>query len=245
VEIDKSHLFVALPANPMRRIERFIYDLAWGIAHGIFPPSFELSNIGSSYDYWKVGQGDTLELSHYLETVWEKHTPPLVMLIALDFMKPAFTSQSFTLTDKAYHLLETRPKAPRIFISYRHKESTALALLVEARLKLAGDADVFLDKNILGGEEWEALLKKRIFECEYMVCLVGRTAFEPKSWMLKEIDLAKSWDKIIIPVMHNSQTLGDLPPEINRQGIEILAEIPIEYEKGVNFVLNAVGYATY
>ena len=108
------------------------------------------------------------------------------------------------LTRQAFDLLNQ--KLPYdVFISYRRSDSSALALLVQARLKEFGLVP-FIDMANRAGDKWKDSLHERVRKCDYFVLLVGKNTL--KSDMTREeIDWAIGHRKMIIPLWHNKFSL--------------------------------------
>lgn len=189
----------------------------------------------------------------------EVPAPSFGLMAALGYLQvlPQETnSQTVTwlITREAFALLKQPFLPARIFISYRRRESSAFALLLEARLRLAGvDAEgIFLDKDITLGELWEQRLERELTQADYVVCLIGPTTLDEGSWVLHEIETVKRLRPRtpIIPVCHNGARLSSLPaPLASSNGYEIgkpaAEETALDYEMAVSYVLNALGYRTY
>ena len=60
----------------------------------------------------------------------------------------------YMITEKALRLADAPAVPPNVFISYKRSESSAFALLLEARIKYETNARPFLDKDIEPGEAW-------------------------------------------------------------------------------------------
>ena len=104
------------------------------------------------------------------------------------------------LTDKALVLVdETEPY--NIFISYKRSESSALALLVLARLK-EHDLEPFVDMALEAGGIWHADLKQKIEENDYFIVLLGKDTLSSEI-TVKEICWAIDSNRTIIPIWHN------------------------------------------
>lgn len=182
------------------------------------------------------------------------------LLISLGYLEhvPAPQQNSmiatYRLTRAAFELLK-EPVAPaRVFISYRRRESSAFALLIEARLRASGvpSQGIFIDKNMTGGERWEARIYREIEQADYFLCLVGPSTLVEDSWVKREIELLREVrpQAIAIPICHNGTRLSQLPPTLSKSnGYEIGKphdeETALDYEMATNFVLNALGYKTW
>jgi len=139
-----------------------------------------------------------------------------------------------------------QPASPQeVFISYKHDQSSAFALLVEARLRLAGNQNPFLDKSINAGDEWEPLLEKKVQESKFLVCVIGEKTLESE-WVKKEIGWAEEAGATIISIWHGCDIDENTLPALKaRHRIKVMAENATEYEVAISKMLNAMGYATY
>ena len=88
-----------------------------------------------------------------------------------------------------------------VFISYRRLDSSALSLLVLARLK-EYDLVPFVDMALEAGGSWHADLEERIKGCDYFIVLIGEdTLASPMT--LQEISWALDAERTIIPIWHS------------------------------------------
>jgi len=140
-----------------------------------------------------------------------------------------------------------RSSPPSVFISYKQDQSSALALLIEARLKLQdSNINVFIDKLLQPGDDWEQRLEETVRQSRYFICLVGKNTLESET-VQKEIQWAHDAGCIIISICHNSYTIdGNLPIELKgKQAIIIAQESAKHYESAISDLLNGLGYSTY
>ncbi len=243
ITLQDTPLANPLPSDELRRAERFARDLAWGVVNHHWEPRIPVAESADGVTWMVIGKNRPL-FSAYKQQIWGGELPHPSMMSALGYL--AGIGKSYELTGYSYELLRKQDQPPKTFISYRHGESSAFALLLEARLRIAGEPNPFVDKNILGGEEWEPLLRERIADCDFFVALMGLTAFDEGSWVLRELEWAQEAGKVIIPIFHNGQTVNSCPDEVKRhQGTTVQPESAAEYEAAVNFILNALGYGTY
>jgi hypothetical protein len=128
------------------------------------------------------------------------------MLLGRGFLVKTGNRSFPELTEKAYYLLEeTEPY--NIFISYKRSESSALALLVLARLK-EHSLVPFVDMALEAGGNWHADLEERIKENDYFIILLGKdTLSSPMT--VKEIEWALEYERTIIPIWHSGFDIGD------------------------------------
>jgi len=110
------------------------------------------------------------------------------------------------LTTKAYDLVDEVERF-NVFISYRRLDSSALALLVRARLKEHG-VEAFVDMALEAGGNWHADLKDRIKQNDYFIILLGKeTLSSPMT--VKEIQWALEYERTIIPLWHSGFDIED------------------------------------
>jgi len=136
-----------------------------------------------------------------------------------------------------------------VFISYKRSESSALALLVLARLKEAG-LNPFVDMAIEPGANWKDFLKDKIESSDYVVLLLGKeTLHSPMT--LNEIMWARAAKKVIIPIWHNDfqyrssdwQLLPDLDDVLtNTHTIIVQNESAGGYNAALTELLNRFGF---
>lgn len=231
------------PTDVIERVHEFARDLAYGAAKGFWHSRIqwqalikpEISNTAKMFAEHLTGKWNTIFPSEYL-------------LLSLGY----FTSlgdeagrSSYLLTDKAFALLEKPTAPPNIFISYRRNESSALGLLVEARLRLVGNPNAFIDKNLTAGEEWNRELEEKIRRSRYFVLLVGTTTLQ-SSHVLQELEWAEAAGCRIISIWHNGK-MDDTAPDIlrTRHAIIVDTESALGYEIAINQLLNSLGYSTY
>ena len=110
------------------------------------------------------------------------------------------------LADKAIALIdEVEPY--NIFISYRRLDSSALALLVLARLKEHGLIP-FVDMALEAGGNWHADLEEMIKDNDYFIILLGKDTLSSPMTM-KEIEWALRYERTIIPIWHSGFDIRD------------------------------------
>ena len=117
-----------------------------------------------------------------------------------DMVIPNRASCYEELTQSAIALIdETEPY--NVFISYKRSESSALALLVLARLK-EHDLIPFVDMALEAGGNWHADLEDRIRACDYFIVLLGENTLS-SPMTVKEIGWALDAKRTIIPIWHS------------------------------------------
>ncbi len=158
------------------------------------PPSQKLEG-----ERWKSAGHPTYEkrLLNYLRDKWGFLQPQATFLEAFGYLERKSDNGNKTLyllTLTAFALLK-KPKASSIFISYRRSESSALALLIVARMKEHGltpfldmHPDAHLEDNRLNiAEDWENELRQAIDAREYMVVLVSPKSLAETSFVRTEL----------------------------------------------------------
>lgn len=150
----------------------------------------------------------------------------------------------YKLTQAAFDLLsETEPY--NVFVSYKHSESSAFALLIVARLKEHGLMP-FCDMALIPGEDWHAELEERIKESDHFIVLIGKETLCSRP-TLKEIRWALDYEKSIAPIWHNGFTFApkewkDLDCKIakaigEKQAIEVTKESAGGYDIAIRELL--------
>lgn len=256
-----------IPADPIERVHRFARDLAYGAAQGLWGTKFQINYMRGeewlSLTYLK-GVDCDVNFVPYLETKWENDNPTSDLMESYGYMSVVerFESgnRSYLLTPRAFALLEKPTAPPSVFISYARRQSSALALLIEARLKLEDrNLRAFIDKDIPLGDEWRDVLEARITASQYFVLLLNMETLASKP-VAEEIEIALRTPMCkIIPICHGgyrfgaeyNMALGERALSVEM--IDILAtknalvvetESAASYEDKVNRLLSRLGYST-
>lgn len=194
------------------------------------------------------------------------------LLVAFEYLRKSNVDEGYReptvvfydLTPKAFALLEKPAILPTIFISHKQDQSSALALLIEARLKLQdANIGVFIDRDIPPGENWNGFLKDQLHKSQYVICLLTMETLTSKG-VSDEIEWAFEWakanpDRKIIPICHNGYNFSQGFPEnhprkriISEDMIQELSNwqaILVEQEKAEYYdfailkLLNRLGYS--
>lgn len=260
------------PRNPqdgLGDVQDLARDLAYGALSGDWNSQIKVQGSQKWGFPWVERDQPDSDNQRKFYKKWVKsadESPGYATLVSLGYLRVGFTQlqpggvmlpsiTEYYLTEKAFELLQKPAISKSIFISYRRRESSAFALLIEARLRNAGaDPDkIFVDKNMAGGEKWEQRILAEIKSCNYFVCLIGPTTLDADSWVLKEIALLKEHNPncIIIPYCHHGKVIDrsvtDIMGEWNGSAIGKAKddETALDYEYAVTFILNAMGYRTY
>jgi len=204
---------IPIPSGDVARIRLLAQELALGVHRDLWFSSF-----GSF-------RGESIlfrdDMDRYVKNRWGKLIPGknLPLLRGHGYVEEKRTDRGhryFLLTKAAFDLIqETQPY--NIFISYRRLDSSALALLVLARLK-EHELFPFVDMALEAGGNWHADLEERIKGCDYFIILLGKeTLSSPMT--VKEIQWALQYEKTIIPLWHSGFVLQeeewpDIPPPV-------------------------------
>jgi hypothetical protein len=155
--------------------------------------------------------------------------------------------QSNVLDKAAFDLVQEAEIAD-VFISYRRKDSSAFAMFVLTRLKMAG-LNAYLDMAIPAGDDWKERVKAEIEKREYFVLLLGKETLSSPV-VGQEILWALESGRKIIPIWHNGykHVKGELnlPPQIdetldNKSAIRVLEESGLGYNNAIVELLNRFG----
>lgn len=233
------------PTDTLARIQAFARDLAYGATLGLWHSRIrwkQLSNPEMS--------DHSRRFAEYLRPKWGRDFPSEYLLLSFGYLSELANVESgfanYLLTDKAFHLLQQPASPPDVFISYRRSESSAFGLLIEARLRLVGNPNPFIDKNLTPGSEWNAQLQQQIAKSRYFIALVGKTTLESPH-VMQEIQWAAESQCTIVSVWHNGARMSDSTLELiqRRHAIVVTEENALGYETAVNQLLNSLGYSTY
>lgn len=174
----------------------------------------------------------------YFEQRWEHKDlgHMLDILLAHEYFIRTASNQLPKLTIKAFDLVE-EVEPYNIFISYRRLDSSALALLVLARLKEHNLAP-FVDMALEAGGNWHADLEDRIKECDYFIILLGEHTLE-SDMTVKEIGWAVDANRTIIPIWHSgfdirSQKWETIPRYV-KDAIQQTNAIPVPDESASGY----------
>jgi hypothetical protein len=181
------------PQDPTQRIHVLARDLAYGALNGLWGSKIYVMSSADG-DRWtsdtKHVGGQIDAFYKYLKEKWNNSQPTANLMLSFEYFSVYQAKQfqvDYLLTTKAFSLLEKPAFPPSIFVSYKQDESSALGLLIEARLKLVDrNISIFIDKLLIPGEDWEARLEKTVQECNYFVCLLGKTTLTSET-VQKEI----------------------------------------------------------
>jgi len=263
-------LLLPRPDDPVQCIHDYARDLAYLVVNGECSASMS-TNLNGWLDNPHMempgGMSDTPNRIHFREkwgTISTHSYPSLDILAGFGYLEHttsafqagdgvqtwygegSYLVHSYLITSRAFQLLEKPSSSPKVFISYRRKESSAFAIAIEARLRAVGIDSIFIDKQISAGDEWHGRFEQTISQCQEFICLIGpQTLSSPM--VEKEIGWAVEVGCRLISIWHNGAKMDDqcLEAPTRRQSIIVTGESAREYENAINELLNSLGYRTY
>ena len=185
-----------IPKNYVRWVRLLAQELAIGVHKGLWP--------GESR--WGWGESNRILLHDknmvsFGQRRWSivDWRVTLERLLGTGYLERRQNGR-LAIAQVAFDLLEVA-EPYNVFISYRRLDSSALALLVLARLK-EHNLVPFVDMALEAGANWHADLEQRIKICDFFILLLGHETLA-SDMTAQEICWAIDADKTIIPVWHN------------------------------------------
>lgn len=246
-EVDKfldERSKISIPGGDAAWVKMLAKELAIGAHRNLWSPRQILESF--------AGGAQSLDpnATTYFERRWQGHDLDHLLELLFGhgfFFRPSDRSLP-ELSTKAYELLdEVEPY--NVFISYRRLDSSALALLVLARLK-EHSLVPFVDMALEAGGKWHADLKERIKACDYFIILLGKeTLLSPMT--VKEIQWALKYGRTVIPLWHSGFDIDDekwqdVPTEVmdaiqETNAIRVTDESASGYNTAIVELLNRFG----
>lgn len=236
------------PDDKLERVPAFARDLAYGAMQELWPNMF--SGYQTNTKGLELRIRDEEALKALMEAKWQSDAPSHLLLATYGYLQEYGRAErgriDYVLTQKAFDLLAQPATPPSVFISYSRSQSSAFGLLIEARLKLAGNPNPFIDKNLTPGEEWHDQLEQQIAGARYFICLIGSQTLASE-YVRQELDWAQKYGCTIISICHSGGMIDGNAPQVlqSRHAIFVRGETALDYETAINQVLNALGYSTY
>ena len=242
------------PEDPIARVEKYARDLAWGVAHKYWGTGLNAIHKPKNHFERMFSPANVIEISRrdLLREKWGNDPPGTDLMISFGYVNPVNpnlpgTNFPYVLSPKALSLLDKPESPPKIFISYRQKESSAFASLIEARLTLRDSTiGIFIDKQIEGGARWLKRIEEEVRQCEHFIIVYGPDTPNSDTIPL-EIKWAEETDSNIIPVLHNTFTRNceGYPEQFKElNDITVEKESAKAYENAITDILIALGYST-
>ncbi len=248
----EDRLLLPAPNDPIECVHAIAYDLAYGVAQGMWDTNISIReslNGDQRWQTWSNNKSKSNYFDTYINGKWSVKRPSFYMLLSFGYLESLSTDDHYyLLTQKAFKLLEEPPTAPKVFISYKRDCSSALALLVEAKLKLRDNQiGVFIDKLIKPGDDWAENIQSKIKQSRYFICLLAPDTYTESEWVRKELDWAYDAGCEIISVFHCGADLNDRYPVWlgKKQKIKVDFETAKHYESALDEILVGLGYSTY
>lgn len=233
-----------LPDDVLQRIKRFARDLAWGALYEKWGVEFRIEGSESLITVLSFPQTAN-DFRNYIEVVWKRNCPSLELLAVMDYLDES--ENGYAVTQKSFNLLD-QPLPTKVFISYMHAQSSALALLIRYRLQAINPAtDIFMDYiGLTHGtvEGWRSRLETAVRKSEWVICLTTNDSIKSET-IRDEIQWALEDEKRrIIPVWHNgfirpsNVSEAWLEKFLNIQAIPVKTEDAASYDIAVDELLS-------
>ena len=232
---------VLIPSGDVARITLLVKELALGVHRGLWHSTIQI-------DYSDDVPGEVApierELTDYLKKRWgDRHIGH-----RLELLRGHGYIDHYGLTSAAFDLID-EAEPYNVFISYKRSESSALALLVNTKLK-EHSLVPFVDMALEAGGNWHADLEERIEKCDYFIILLGKETLA-SGMTVKEIAWAIKYRKTIIPVWHSgfdldSEQWKDVDSKVKdaiqqTNAIRVLEESASDYNRAIVELLNRFG----
>ena len=233
---------VLIPSGNVARTKLLAKELALGFDRNLWRHTFQADR-GRH-----ILAPSDLYLYRYFEERWKATDVRFYLELLQSHEYIVANAGLYEITPAAFDLID-EAEPYNIFISYKHRESSAFALLVVARLKEHGLMP-FCDMALEAGGNWHAELEGRIRDCDYFIVLLGKETLDSKP-TVKEIAWAIKYRKTIIPVWHSGFALDSdkwnevdskVKDEIrDRQAIRVIEESASDYNRAIVELLNRFG----
>ncbi len=245
-----------LPEGKLARIHEFATDLAIGYEEGAWDSRilFMMIRDHGNVLVWSIidtsRNTKSVSMLRSLKLKWlDDDLPDLESMWSFGYLIQL--RKSFNLSEKALRLADEPATNLEVFISYRRKESSEFALLLESRIRCETNASPFVDHNLKPGEEWHAKLEEKIANSDAFICLIAPgtlcSPFVQKEikWALNEYEIR---NRLIIPVWHKGYA-SKANSKCDRisyrfQAVQVQVESAKNYNSAIDEVLNRLGYST-
>ena len=243
-----ARLRLKVPSEKVAQIHEFAKDLAVGFDEGAWSEYFRQHNDHVIEHY------SNENYKQFFEKKWAGVTLYAQIMVSMGYLQHMVGHSyiSNVLTERALRLVDEPVTPPNVFISYKRSESSAFALLLEARIKYETNSRPFLDKNIELGDDWHARLEEKVKASRAFICVIAPNTLDPrddgsKFYVLREIEWAlDSENTDIIPVWHHGyEGVHDYDIIAGKQAEPIESENAKNYDAAVNQVLNRLGFSPH
>ena len=238
-----ARMKLPVPKERVAQIHEFTKDLAVGFDEGAWPSDFILYGTIGIKSNWLLDEGRE-NFQELIDRKWGGGKPDYHSILTMGYLT-FISGDTYGLNERALRLVDEPVTPPDVFISYKRSESSAFALLLEARIKYETNATPFLDKSIESGDDWHPRLEEKVNSCETFVCVIGPKTLDSE-YVRREISWAQNSEhnRQIIPVWHNQYAGNHQEDNIkSKQAVIVESENAKNYDSAVNEVLNLLGYS--
>ena len=246
------------PKDHLDRIHAFARDLAYGVVQNDWHPEFHIVGANDFQEEWTVEGSERYQrlFKAFRDRKWGPSSPHprASFLVVFGYLERVGTNR-YRLTSKAIELLYKPVIPPTIFIAYGRKQSSAFALLLEARLQAQGSS-VFVDKIIEGGDEWERKIETTIrTQISHFICLLAPGTLDSPN-IRNEINWSYESDTVSlrIPIWHSGfekpddETLREYGGRIKEfvdvpNALRVTEESAKAYDGEVSLLLNQLQFS--
>lgn len=251
-----------VPADHVEAARALTRDFAYGVMAGDWLPDAVIYSMVRDH-YWQVRNrvvepGDNL-FDAYVERKWgdPNNLPDASYLTLFGYFTQIEEGSEYVvcrITEKGLNLLVEPALPPQTFIAYFREQSSAFALLVEARLK-EKKIGAFIDKQITVGDDWSKILEETIKnKVDYFICLVAPGTVDRvviRDEIRWALETRARRNIRLIPLWHNGFSERELGADVaedirefitGTNAIKISDESAQGYETGLNLLLNRLEY---
>ncbi len=244
---------IPIPDGDVARIKLLAKELVLGVYRKLWSSTIQTARSDTVSGEVTPRDG---ELANYFEIRWGDHHSwedhhighHLQLLQGHGYIHYNGPRKGYTLTKAAFDLID-EAEPYNVFISYKRSESSALALLVNTKLK-EHSLIPFVDMALKAGGNWHAELEERIRDCDYFIVLLGEKTLA-STMTIKEIEWAIQYEKKVIPVWHSEFCLSSdkweyVNPKVKdaikqTNAIRVIEESASDYNRAIVELLNRFG----
>jgi hypothetical protein len=133
------------------------------------------------------------------------------------------TNPSVVVPDSTADVTVVPQDAPvRVFISYAHVDEDfkkELLLTLSPMISQTKEIEIWEDRQIVAGDDWNSDIKEQLTKADLMICLVSKNFLASKFCIEKEVSSAIEQQKYLLPVLLRSCAWKDFPFLSSRQVI--------------------------
>jgi len=109
---------------------------------------------------------------------------------------------------------EKGKRALHVFLSYAAADREYARKLFNL-LSQRSNLHIFTLEGLSAGEAWESKLKDELSQCDIFIVLLSSNSVNSK-WVLSELGAAWALNKLIIPVVTNTEVLSKIPMDLRK-----------------------------